>query len=136
DKEFLQAISDLAAIAIDNARQYEHSEFLRHLFEAHVNKQVTDYVLARSERTIRFLEGERRMVTILNSDIAGFSTLSQRMDPQELVRFLNEDFERMIHVVLTIGGNIDKFQGAGMVFVFGASNALDEIWHIVHTLTL
>src|SRR5437879_2584002 len=43
DKEFLQAIADLAAIAIDNARQYEHSEFLRHLFEAHVNKQVTDY---------------------------------------------------------------------------------------------
>ena len=33
DKEFLQAISDLAAIAIDNARQYERSEFLRHLFE-------------------------------------------------------------------------------------------------------
>src|SRR5438270_4939783 len=76
DKEFLQAIADLAAIAIDNARLYERSEFLRHLFEAHVNKQVTDYVLARSERSIRFLEGERRMVTMLNSDIAGFSTLS------------------------------------------------------------
>ena len=45
DKEFLQAISDLAAIAIDNARQYERSEFLRQLFELHVNKQVTDYVL-------------------------------------------------------------------------------------------
>ena len=126
DKEFLQAISDLAAIAIDNARQYEHSEFLRHLFEAHVNKQVTDYVLARSERTIRFLEGERRMVTILNSDIAGFSTLSQRMDPQELVRFLNEYFERMIHVVLTHGGNIDKFQGDGMLVVFGAPNPMDD----------
>jgi len=49
DKEFLQAISDLAAIAIDNARQYERSEFLRQLFELHVNKQVTDYVLERSD---------------------------------------------------------------------------------------
>src|SRR6267142_1880653 len=126
DKEFLQAISDLAAIAIDNARQYERSEFLRHLFEAHVNKQVTDYVLARSERTIRFLEGERRMVTILNSDIAGFWPLSQRMDPQELLRFLNEYFERMIHVVLTHGGNIDKFQGDGMLVVFGAPNPMDD----------
>src|SRR6266852_6684011 len=48
DKEFLQAISDLAAIAIDNARQDEHSEFLRRLFESHVNKQVTDYVIAHS----------------------------------------------------------------------------------------
>jgi adenylate cyclase len=126
DKEFLQAIADLAAIAIDNARQYEHSEFLRHLFEAHVNKQVTDYVLARSDRTIRFLQGERRMVTMLNSDIAGFSTLSQRMDPQELVRFLNEYLERMIHVVLTHGGNIDKFQGDGMLVVFGAPNPMED----------
>ena len=126
DKEFLQAIADLAAIAIDNARQYEHSEFLRHLFEAHVNKQVTDYVLARSERSIRFLEGERRMVTMLNSDIAGFSSLTQRMDPQELVHFLNEYFARMIHVVLTHGGNIDKFQGDGMLVVFGAPNPMHD----------
>src|SRR5438309_8308548 len=126
DKEFLQAISDLAAIAIDNARQYVHSAFLRHLFEAHVNKQVTDYVLARSERSIRFLEGERRMVTMLNSDIAGFSSLTQRMDPQELVHFLNEYFARMIHVVLTHGGNIDKFQGDGMLVVFGAPNPMHD----------
>jgi len=126
DKEFLQAIADLAAIAIDNARQYERSDFMRRLFEAHVNKQVTDYVIARSGRTIKFLDGERRMVTMLNSDIAGFSALSQRMDPQELVRFLNEYFERMIHVVLTHGGNIDKFQGDGMLVVFGAPNPMED----------
>ena len=126
DMEFLQAIADLAAIAIDNARQYERSEFLRHLFEAHVNKQVTDYVLARSDRTIRFLDGETRQVTMLNSDIAGFSRLSQRMDPHELVRFLNEYFARMIHVVLTHGGNIDKFQGDGMLVVFGAPNPMED----------
>ncbi|TMF93901.1 MAG: GAF domain-containing protein, partial [Chloroflexi bacterium] len=100
DKEFLQAISDLAAIVIDNARQYERSEFLRQVFEAHVNKQVTDYVLTRSGRTLRFLPGERREVTMLNSDIAGFSTLSQSMDAEELVRFLNDYFQRMIRVVL------------------------------------
>src|SRR6266540_1286274 len=74
DKEFLQAISDLAAIAIDNARQYQRSEFLRQLFERYVNKQVTDYVLTRSGRTLTFIQGERREVTMLNSDIAGFST--------------------------------------------------------------
>lgn len=126
DKEFLQAISDLAAIAIDNARQYERSEFLRQLFEAHVNKQVTDYVLTRSGRTLRFLPGERREVTMLNSDIAGFSTLSQSMDAEELVRFLNDYFQRMIRVVLEHGGNIDKFQGDGMLVVFGAPNPVND----------
>ncbi|MFI5091384.1 MAG: adenylate/guanylate cyclase domain-containing protein, partial [Terriglobales bacterium] len=124
DKEFLQAISDLAAIAIDNARQYERSELLRSLFELHVNKQVTDYVLARSDRTTQFLHGERRQVTMLNSDIAGFSALSQRMEAEELVDFLNRYFERMIDVVLAHGGNIDKFQGDGMLVVFGAPNPM------------
>ena len=126
DKEFLQAISDLAAIAIDNARQYEQSEFLRQVFEAHVNKQVTDYVLTRSGRTLRFLPGERREVTMLNSDIAGFSALTQSMDAEELVRFLNEYFQRMIRVVLDHGGNIDKFQGDGMLVVFGAPNPMHD----------
>ncbi len=126
DMEFLQAISDLAAIAIDNARQYERSELLRALFELHVNKQVTDYVLARSDRTAQFLHGERREVTMLNSDIAGFSALSQRMEAEELVDFLNRYFERMIDVVLAHGGNIDKFQGDGMLVVFGAPNPMED----------
>ena len=126
DKEFLQAISDLAAIAIDNARQYERSELLRALFELHVNKQVTDYVLARSDRHTKFLPGERREVTMLNSDIAGFSTLSQRMAAEELVEFLNDYFARMIDVVLAHGGNIDKFQGDGMLVVFGAPNPMKD----------
>src|SRR5256886_13301864 len=126
DKEFLQAISDLAAIAIVNARQYEQSEFLRQVFEAHVNKQVTDYVLTRSGRTLRFLPGERREVTMLNSDIAGFSTLTQTMDAKDLVEFLNAYFQRMIRVVLDHGGNIDKFQGDGMLVVFGAPNPMND----------
>jgi adenylate cyclase len=126
DKEFLQAIADLAAIAIDNARQYERSEFLRQLFELYVNKQVTDYVLARSDRETKFLPGERRQVTMLNSDIAGFSTLSQSMEAEELVRFLNDYFSRMIEAVLAHGGNIDKFQGDGMLVVFGAPNPMAD----------
>src|SRR5207237_2158689 len=103
----------------------ERSEFLRELFEAHVNKQVTDYVIRRSDRTLRFLPGERRQVTMLNSDIAGFSTLSQSMEAEELVRFLNDYFQRMIRVVLDHGGNIDKFQGAGILVVVGAPNPME-----------
>src|SRR5487761_1024875 len=124
DKEFLQAIADLAAIAIENARQYGRAVYLRELFELYVNKQVTDYVLARSNRETKFLPGERREVTMLHSDIAGFSALSQSMEAEELVRFLNDYFLRMIDAVLEHGGNIDKFQGDGMLVVFGAPNPL------------
>src|SRR5258708_30265635 len=102
----MQAIAALAAIAIDNARQYERSEFLRSLFELHVNKQVTDYVLERSDRNTKFLPGERRQVTMLNSDIADFSTLSQTMGAEELVRFLNVYFSLMFELVLQQRRNI------------------------------
>jgi adenylate cyclase len=57
---------------------------------------------------------------MLNSDIAGFSTLSQNMAAEELVKFLNDYFGRMIDIVLANGGNVDKFQGDGMLVVFGA----------------
>ncbi len=126
DKEFLQAIADLAAIAIDNARQYTHSEFMRGLFERYMNKQVTDYVLERSAPGVYMLPGERREVTMLNSDIAGFSTLSRTMRADELVEFLNGYFGRMIDIVLDHGGNIDKFQGDGMLVVFGAPNPMED----------
>jgi adenylate cyclase len=63
---------------------------------------------------------------MLNSDIAGFSTLSQSMDAKELVHFLNDYFSRMIEVVLAHGGNIDKFQGDGMLVVFGAPNPMKD----------
>src|SRR5207244_6857780 len=69
---------------------------------------------------------ERREVTMLNSDIAGFSTLSQRMEANELVEFLNRYFGRMIDIVLDHGGNIDKFQGDGMLVVFGAPNPQED----------
>ncbi|MFI5284461.1 MAG: adenylate/guanylate cyclase domain-containing protein [Candidatus Dormibacterales bacterium] len=63
---------------------------------------------------------------MLNSDIAGFSALSQSMDAEELVRFLNDYFSRMIEAVLAHGGNIDKFQGDGMLVVFGAPNPMTD----------
>src|SRR5260370_15766348 len=75
---------------------------------------------------MRFLPGEGREGTVLNADSAGFSTPSRSMDGEELVRFLNGYFQRMIRVVLDHGGNIDKFQGDGMLVVFGAPNPMDD----------
>jgi adenylate cyclase len=63
---------------------------------------------------------------MLNSDIAGFSALSHSMEAEELVRFLNDYFSRMIEAVLEHGGNIDKFQGDGMLVVFGAPNPMAD----------
>jgi len=120
DKEFLQATADLAAIAIDNALTFQHAEFLRRTFERYVNKSVTDWVLQDPNRDKVFLPGRRLRVTMLASDIAGFSTLSQELEAEELVDFLNMYFSRMVDIVLDFGGNVDKFQGDGLLVAFGA----------------
>ncbi len=127
DRDLLQAIGNQAAIAIENARlytalraNYEHAEKVRTTFERYVNKQVTDWVLADPNRDTVFLKGERMQVSMLASDIAGFSELSQRLEAEALVEFLNHYYRRMVDIVLEHGGNIDKFQGDGLLVVFGA----------------
>ena len=134
DLGFLQVIAHQAAIAIDNARlfsslkvSYEHSERLRKTFERYVNKQVMERVL--NDPKGDFLAGERLKVTMLASDIAGFSTLSQEMDAEDLVRLLNQYFHQMVDIVLDHGGNIDKFQGDGLLVVFGAPVPVEDSAH-------
>jgi len=126
DKDFLQAIADLAAIAIDNALTYRHAEFLRSTFERYVNKQVIEWVLADPNRDQVWIPGQRLRVTMLNSDIAGFSQLSREMEAEELVEFLNGYFSRMVDVVLEHGGNVDKFQGDGLLAAFGAPVPMED----------
>ncbi len=126
DREFLQAIADLAAIAIANAITYQHAEHLRRTFERYVNKSVTDWVLADPNRDQVFLPGQRLRVTMLASDIAGFSVLSRELEAEALVEFLNHYFSRMVDVVLEHGGNVDKFQGDGLLVAFGAPEPMED----------
>jgi len=83
-------------------------------------------VLADPNRDKVFLPGQRLRVTMLASDIAGFSTLSQELEAEELVEFLNGYFKRMVDIVIEHGGNVDKFQGDGLLVAFGAPVPMED----------
>lgn len=74
---------------------------------------------ARRPEKLR-LGGERRIVTLYRSDLAGFSKLSEDLEPHELVTLMNEYLTAMTDIVMAHGGFIDKYIGDAMDGVFGA----------------
>ncbi len=92
-----------------------------------LDKNVSPEVAQRLLRDGAALGGEEREVTVLFSDLAGFTTLCETMAPRELVSLLNRYLERMGRVIEDEGGVIDKFIGDAIMAVFGAP--LDQADH-------
>ncbi len=90
-------------------------ERIKDAFGKFVNKEVADKVL-RGELK---LGGERVNAPVFFSDIRYFTAISEKMDPEEVVEFLNEYMTRMVDCVNRTGGVVDKFIGDAIMAVWG-----------------
>ncbi|MCA9541908.1 MAG: HAMP domain-containing protein, partial [Myxococcales bacterium] len=92
-------------------------ERIRSLFGRYVAGQVADHLLTTSH--IEFA-GEQRLVTVMISDIRGFTALTEALGAREIVALLNEYFSLLVDEVVRLEGVIDKFMGDAMLSWFGA----------------
>ena len=91
---------------------------LRHHLSLYLPRVVVERLLAAG--TTPALGGERRMVTIVVSDIEGYTAISERTPPERIVELINGYFKVGAAIVERHGGIVDKFMGDGMLAVFGA----------------
>jgi adenylate cyclase len=88
--------------------------------KATMGKYMARKVMAHILKEKMSMGGEKLTVTILFSDLRGFTSISERMDPQTLVGLLNEYFTEMVEAVLAEDGVVDKYIGDAIMVVFGA----------------
>lgn len=89
------------------------------LLRRYVSPQVADYVVANPEKCI-LGSGEETIITVLFSDIRGFTSLSEKLTPTEVVERLNEYLQAMTDIVFKHDGTLDKYVGDAIVAFYGA----------------
>jgi adenylate cyclase len=103
---------------------------MKKLFGQYVSKDVYEQLVANP--ALARLGGQRREMTVLFSDIRGFTSVSERGQPEEIVGMLNEYFTRMVDLVFVHKGTLDKFVGDMVMALFGAP--LDDPQHADHAV--
>jgi adenylate cyclase len=121
DLDFFTAFAGMAAVAIENGQLVE-----RMRREAVVLSNFQRYFAPDLARQIAGQEGEiqlggaKRPVAVLFSDIRGFTSLSERMSPDEIASLLSDYFTAMVEIVFDHGGTLDKFMGDALMALWGA----------------
>ena len=103
---------------------------IKKLFSRYVSKDVYDQLVANP--SLAALGGARRHMTVLFSDIRGFTTMSEKGTPEDVVSQLNQLFTRMVAVVFAHRGTVDKFVGDMIMALYGAP--LDDEDHAEHAV--
>ncbi len=110
--------SYVASTAYSLMAERKQRMVIKNMFSTYVNPTVVDALVANPDKLV--LGGERKELTVLFSDIEGFTTISQNLSPEELVTLLNEYLDIMSGIIFKNDGTVDKYEGDAVMAFWGA----------------
>jgi adenylate cyclase len=118
----------ISAVIIREVLSYAGSEkekqFIRTAFSTYVSGDVVKEIIA--DPSLLKLGGTKRYMSAIFTDVQGFSTISEQLEPEELVSLLNRYLSLMSNTVLNEKGTIDKYEGDAIIAFFGAPLDLSD----------
>jgi len=118
------ALSYIGAEAYRNLIEEQRARFLKKAFSSYVSPELVGEMMKNPD--ILKLGGEKRQISVLFSDIRGFTTISERLTPEGLVLLLNQYLDPMTKIILSNKGMLDKYIGDAIMAVFNAPLSVKE----------
>lgn len=108
----------ISGVVFNFATEGRKKRYIKRAFSRYLHPTVIEQLLSNPER-LR-LGGEKRELSIFFSDLAGFTGMSERLDPERLTLLLNEYLSAMTDLILESGGTIDKYEGDAIIAFWNA----------------
>lgn len=100
------------------------SEVIKKMFGRYLSKELMSSLI--EDPSALELGGERRNVTIMMTDLRGFTALSERHKPEQVVQMLNTYFDIMVEIIIQYNGNINEIIGDALLVIFGAPKKMSD----------
>jgi len=114
----------VGAVLVNYATEGKQKRFIRGAFKQYLSEEVIDQLTRHPERLT--LGGEQRTLSIFFSDLQGFTTISEGLNPQELTALLNDYLTAMTDIIQEEGGTVDKYEGDAIIAFWNAPLAQDD----------
>lgn len=116
--EMASALSLVGALAVNYCVEGRQKAFIKQAFRHYLSGEVIEKIL-RDPSHLQ-LGGEKRELTIMFTDLAGFSTFSEKLSPVELTALLNDYLSEMTDIIMDEGGTLDKYEGDAIIAFWNA----------------